>query len=365
MSDRRQSITDLIARPAASYVTPFVILVVGVVRAGVWAEPDSEALRRVAGDPWSAEALTSAEFRARNWLGPLIAWCLRLTSPTAYFVLHLLLAAGAALAWAVVMRREIRGEDLRASILVLAALPGLALPFFWVGNDAVTLLLLAAVVTARRRPALVGLLGILLGLNHFEHGVVVLGSLGLWYLLSGAHRVRRTTPAVVGLIGLVVGRLMQDAAFRGIGVGPIASRLGINVFDRSDFDGVKSVYFLLPLMAWSFLGLGTLVLLVASPDRRRLAICLGVVALPAIIAFDQTRVFTITAMPVTVVALVESSGPVAEWVRRHSRLLVALYLLTPWLWLDSWKVSGSATPYTLLWIADRLLPGFELSTLPR
>jgi len=89
------------------------------------------------------------------------------------------------------------------------------------------------------------------------------------------------------------------------------------------------------------------------------------IEVPAIMAFDETRDFTVSTMPLPVVALLESSGTVSEWVRRHSRLLVVLYLITPWLCLDSWKVSGSATPYTLLWIADRLLPGFELSTLPR
>jgi hypothetical protein len=341
------------------------MVAVAVLRAGIWAEPDSEALRRIAVNPWSADALAGAEFRARNWLGPLISWCLRLTSPSSYLLLHLAFAALAALAWTMVVRRECAPSDRGAIMMLVAALPGLALPFFWVGNDAVTLLLLGSIVLLRRSAPWSAALGMLLGLNHFEHGVVALGSLVLWGLFTGHDRRRRTAAPIAGLVGIVAGRLVQSAVFTAIGADPIESRLGINILDRSDFGSVKSVYFLIPLFVWSILGLGTAPLLIASTHRRRLAICLGAVAIPAVIAFDQTRVFAITAMPVTVVALIESAAPVADWVRRHSHFLVTLFILTPWLWLDSWKISGSATPYTLLWIADRLIPGFELSTLPR
>jgi hypothetical protein len=162
-----------------------------------------------------------------------------------------------------------------------------------------------------------------------------------------------------------MGRLIQEAAFRRIGVGPIESRLDINLFGRTDFTSIKSVAFLFPIFVWSVLGLGTVILLTASPLRLRLSICLGVVALPSIMAFDQTRVFAITAMPLIVVALLESAETVALWVRRYMRAFVALLVVAPWLWLNSWKISGSVMPYTILWAVDRLLPGFELSTLPR
>jgi hypothetical protein len=342
-----------------------MLITVSVVRVGIWSESDADALRTLALDPWSSTALEATEFRARNWLGPLLAWSTRLTSPVAYFTLHLFIAGLTTFVWVAVIRREVREVDRVAVLLALAGVPGLALPFFWVGNDAITLLLLAAVVATRRQPLWTGLTGLLLGLNHFEHGLVALSVLALWYLLGGRGRLQRMIPVATSIFGLVMGRLIQEAAFRRIGVGPIPSRLDINLFGRTDFTSIKSVAFLFPIFVWSVLGLGTVILLTASPLRLRLSICLGVVALPSIIAFDQTRVFAITAMPLIVVALLESAETVALWVRRYMRAFVALLVVAPWLWLNSWKISGSVMPYTILWAVDRLLPGFELSTLPR
>lgn len=354
------------ARSSASLTAlGFMLITVSVVRVGIWSESDADALRTLALDPWSSTALEATEFRARNWLGPLLAWSTRLTSPVAYFTLHLFIAGLTTFVWVAVIRREVREVDRVAVLLALAGVPGLALPFFWVGNDAITLLLLAAVVATRRQPLWTGLTGLLIGLNHFEHGLVALSVLALWYLLGGRGRLQRMIPVATSIFGLVMGRLIQEAAFRRIGVGPIESRLDINLFGRTDFTSIKSVAFLFPIFVWSVLGLGTVILLTASPLRLRLSICLGVVALPSIMAFDQTRVFAITAMPLIVVALLESAETVALWVRRYMRAFVALLVVAPWLWLNSWKISGSVMPYTILWAVDRLLPGFELSTLPR
>lgn len=341
-----------------------LILAAAVIRSGIWAEPDSEALRRVAVDPWSATRLDAAEFRARNWLGPLVAWLTRATSPTAFFILHLILGLLAASLWMRLVSRDARPEDRWPLLLVLAATPGLALPFFWVGNDAVTLLLLAGLVMARRSLVATGILAVLVGLNHFEHGLVVLATLTIWDVLR-TRRHRAVAPALASLVGLSIGRTCQNLLFDSLHAAPVQSRLSIAITERDGLDSVRAVFFLAPLVAWSLLGLGTVVILVASPLRLRLACCLALAAAPALIAFDQTRVFAITSLPVTVVALIESRAAVAEWVRRHRTLMIVMFVVTPWLWLDSWKISGSATPYTLLWILDRLIPGFELSTLPR
>ena len=341
-----------------------IFLAAIAAKVGIWSEPDAESLRAIAVDPFSRFALAEAGFRARNWLGPALVSALHLSAPTPYFVFHLILAIATASVILRLVTQNAPPSDTWALMLITAAVPGMAVAFFWVGNDAVTLTLFALAICLRRSGYLSALIAVLIGLNHFEHGVAAMLALGLWNCLERPRR-RSLVPSMLSLVGLIIGRLIQEAIFNEIGVRGIPSRLGINVTNRQDLDSIKAVAFLLPLVAWSILGLGTVVILIASPLRMRLASCLGFLAVPSLIAFDQTRVFAITSLPVTVVALIESRAAVAEWVRRHRTLMIVMFVVTPWLWLDSWKISGSATPYTLLWILDRLVPGFELSTLPR
>jgi hypothetical protein len=340
-----------------------------VIRTGVWAEGDIEALRNVAVDPLDASRIESAGFRARNWLGPLVAGGLQLDGTLTFFLFHFLLGVLLLVTcYKVVKPALVETDAARGTLLMLAMIPGIALPFFWIGNDAVTLLLLALYVLLRSRTVVALSVGVLLGMNHFEQGIVAIGALALWGMLRSSTRMegfRSVRPEVWGLIGLGLGRALQGMVFGLLGVAEIESRTSIAIFGREDWSSLKAVYFMSPLVLWSFVGLGILVVLLGTPrDRAAGAVTLGAISVPALIAFDQTRVFLVTSFPVMLMSLQVMNPSPRRWVGRRFWVLVGLWCVTPWVYVESWKIAGSVTPYSVAWLVD-YLTSYELSSFPR
>jgi len=340
-----------------------------VARVGLWAESDIEALRTIAQSPFDGDLIASADFRARNWLGPVIAGVLGLSGHLTFFLFHvglgiLLLVVG----YLVVLPDKTDLEVARGTVLLLAAVPGMALPFFWVGNDSVTLLLLSMFVLAQQSAVGTGLLGVLIGLNHFEHGIVAIAAFMLWKILrspSVKQWPSAALPSFVGLVGVGLGRLLQNIIFHQLEVGDVESRAGIALLDRSDWSSTKAVFYVSPLLLWSFLGLGIVIFMIGtSRDRWASAVSLLLISVPAIISFDQTRVFLVTSLPIFLGALRDSPIEARRKVGQRLLPFVTVWCLTPWIYMESWKIAGSATPYSLAWLLDHLT-SFEMSTFPR
>jgi hypothetical protein len=155
-------------------------------------------------------------------------------------------------------------------------------------------------------------------------------------------------------------------AFENLGVKSVPSRLGMNLLDRSDWMSVKSAFFVSPLIVWSWIGPVMLIALTLVPRLRvRILVVMALMMMPSFLVFDQTRVFLVASLPVSLLTIRELPKDKLVWINSHFPQIFAVWLAIPWLYVESWKVSGSALPYSIAWLIERFLPGFELSTFPR
>jgi hypothetical protein len=292
-----------------------------------------------------------------------------MTGSNAYFLLHLVLAISALTICFVATTSALDDSYKRAGLLLTAMVPGLGHAFFWVGNDAVTLVLFSTFVLTRRSTLASAAVGFALGLNHFEIAVLGIGAVAVWDLIGWlqAQSARRDVLlAVATVVSVCAGRLVQSMAFENLGVKSVPSRLGMNLLDRSDWMSVKSAFFVSPLIVWSWIGPVLLIALTLVPRLRvRILVVMALMMMPSFLVFDQTRVFLVASLPVSLLTIRELPKDKLVWINSHFPQIFAVWLAIPWLYVESWKVSGSALPYSIAWLIDRFLPGFELSTFPR
>lgn len=359
-----------ISRKFPSTVQISLLLCFAVIaKVGVWPESDIESLRAVALDPFSSDRLTQANFRARNWLGPILAWVLRMTGSNAYFLLHLLLAIVAVAICFVATTTALEDSYRRAGLLLTAMVPGLGHAFFWVGNDAVTLVLFSTFILIRHSTFASVTVGFALGLNHFEIAVLGIGAVAVWESIGqfqGESNRRDVLLTATTLVAVLAGRVVQSTAFEIFGVDSVPSRLGINLLDRNDWTSVRSAFFVSPLIVWSCIAPIFLMALMLVPRfRARILVVLALLIVPSFLVFDQTRVFLIASLPVSLLVIRELPKDKFIWIDTNFRQILTVWLAIPWLYVESWKVAGSALPFSIAWLLERLIPGFELSSFPR
>lgn len=193
--------------------------------------PNLNTSRVFATDPFTAANLPpGAQYVMSSWLVPFMGWALRITSPHKFFVLCLVIdcVMAAALAWLLFLRLD--GRSARIALILYASLPISSTPWFWVGPDGLTLLLMILALAFADRWLLVGLLGVLLGMQHFEQGATAIGALIVSRILGG--RVAWTGRyglrfCLVWLGGAVAGRALLTLIFTVANAQPATDRVKV------------------------------------------------------------------------------------------------------------------------------------------
>lgn len=313
----------------------------GVVAAGLWAVLRS-GTGIVPGADWHFAAVAVWPARPESpdeWyladspLGIVAAKALHIESLQAFLwlnVVAVLLALFALAAWAVVAAWET--DPWRAARLVVLAPVGAVL-LAWIGMyDAFTVLawVLALFAWLSGWRWAMSAAGLLLGFQHFEHGLVGLVALFLAWL---ALRTRlpnalQTRSPLWLLPGILLGKVLLVLAFWSQGVSADGRSDWVSRF-LYEWTAVGAN--VLPLLVWSlFAGWWAVVIYLGLDSTRRqqvyLAGALAIGLAATAISGDRPRVFVLVLMPAVAIAAVAFSGS----IRRHSR---ESYVIETVVWL--------------------------------
>ena len=325
------------------------VLAVFVAKVGVTPIPNFDvAIVELTSDPLVAPlgGDPGASYLMSNWLGPAVLHVLGVTSERALFPVYSGLSLVFVLLVARLLWRSLDDRGARRALLVFLAFPVAAVPFFWVGYDSLTVVLLAGILLAARSGAAVVALGVLGGLQHAEI-VVVCALFGLAYLslVRAEERPagigRRTM--VLAILGAVVGRAALEVLFRARGI-EVSSRAQ-EAFDNlsaapAQFVGAIVLVVLSGVgVGWVMLILGwrTHVVGVVAPGVP-LVLALGV----SVISLDQTRVFALVSLYVVLMAVVTNARLMSQVSARMVGVVVILFLLYPGIWVWEGEVSWYA-----------------------
>lgn len=272
------------------------------------------------------------EFLMSSLAGPILGRLLGIRRPPAFAAMHLvILLIGIAVLMAVIRARR-GGRAQRLVLLALAASQLPAMMLWWLGSyDVFTFLLTSALVLAQTWPVLL-VLGIALGLFHFEQGLFV--ALGL--LALGRRRGLSTGKRAACMLGgLVLGKLALTRYLAAIGMRQ--GRFTYLLFGTQDSGSHWDMFIdALPMLAYSLLGAaGVWLALVwwrvgaSWLQTWRAVAVLAVMLVPAIYTHDQTRVYAVLSWPIllALTLFVERRATEEEIRMLSGRTLLAVLVL--------------------------------------
>lgn len=336
-----------------------------LVKTGIWYYPNPNALFAMAQNPFANPYTNPDEhYMMWSWLGSWLPWLIGARTLETLFVFYLALALAFSALFVRIAFATLPRDAARSAIVLFAVLPVSTTAYFWVGPDALTLLLMMIALAFPAQPAVTLAAGVLIGMQHFEQGFFGAASLAAAVFLGR----RLGYPSRYGpkfclllLLGAVAGKLALVGLFRHYGIHVNSGRM---YWLRHHLDLVVSVFLLhFQHILWSVLGLGWLAALrFADWGRRSLPffLMLGAACLLAAISGDQTRVIAIVTFPLVTACWLLNPDFLGRIARRETALLFALWVVVPldWVWMGATK--GSLFPYDVAYVLHHAFGWFAL-----
>ncbi|HYK94611.1 MAG TPA: hypothetical protein VE011_01935 [Candidatus Dormibacteraeota bacterium] len=216
-------------------------------------------------------------------------------------------------------------------ILPALTFPVFMLPFYWIGMDGMTLLLMLLVMITLQSRWVV-LPALLLGLQHADQGMLAFAVLAGTLVLSlivkrDRETLKPLTQTLLALAGVVAGMLILDVWFAVGNVG-IAG-------DRSTYLQTYYQVFLgswgqsWPVIAWSLFGIAWVLVLREARTLWPILVAGAVVFISLVIVGDQTRVGVILLFPSLFFWVMMNRAIWTRLGRLSSAAIVVAYLLIP------------------------------------
>lgn len=216
-------------------------------------------------------------------------------------------------------------------LFLVVTFPLFMIPFYWIGMDGMTMLLMLLVMINLYNP-IVFLPATLLGIQHFEQGFLAFsifgGSIVLNYLFTKDKKyISIFKRLAIIILSILIGKLFLILWFSFMDVGLSGDRNSYlkNNLKSFLFMWKSSWYFI----AWSLLGVGWILVLSNAKKLWVLIVTILVVFLLTAIVGDQTRVGVILLFPSLFFWVMMYKELWQNISRDFVFLVVILYLLIP------------------------------------
>lgn len=331
-----------------------------LVKVGIWPIPNFELSRQVALDPFANPfTIELQHYLWWNWFSPFIAWLIGATGPRAFLLLHLAFAVGFLAVFVRTLFARLPDREARVALVLFASLPIAGEPLYWICFDSLTLLLMAAALALPRRPLACLLIGVGLGLQHFEQASIgafaVLFAFGVAMLLRAGRPHYPLSWALALFAGTVAGKLLLLGV---VSHWQIVVNSGRPYWLKMYLPQMLEQFFLhWQVVLFSALGLGWLIALrYAEAGRAAVPTLLTLFGLLFLlpISADQTRVFAIVSFLLIAVSWLLDPAFLAGIGNRAAAGLAGLGLVLPWAWTWSGSPRTSAFPFDIALVLWKL-----------
>lgn len=343
-----------------------VLLLATLVKTGVWFMPNLDSTALIAADPFvNPFTNPDAHYLLTSWLGLFVAWLLGATTEPLLFGYFLVFSMLFSALFMRLLLARLPDAAARSALVLFTLLPVSGTAYFWVGIDGITLCLLTLALWQRDRAPLLLLTGVLLGMQHFEQGLLAVGAVLAALLLgrrwpdagdrAGAPDAGYTLRWACWLLaGVIVGKCLLHWLFQHFGLHLNSGRL---YWLRQHLPALLAQTLLhLHLVLWSALGLGWVVVLAwmeRGKAARPMLLALAGLLLLLPVSGDQTRVLALVTLPLLSVYWLLNPGFLAGLNRTLVSALFGLSLMLPWSWVWEGLPRWSALPFDIALLLQR------------
>lgn len=218
-----------------------------------------------------------------------------------------------------------------AKLLVAVTFPVFMIPFYWIGMDGMTLLLmLITMILISSRWVFIP--AVLLGMQHFEQGFVafsILGATQILYLLQSREKTSGISLKQIFfvILGILAGKVLLFGWFELNNISLLGSRQTYLENNKELFSSMWSNSW--PYIAWSLLGVGWF--FVISKAKKVWPFLVSTLFVFFFVRFvnDQTRVGVIILFPTLFYWVLMNRRLWSDLKQIYVIALISLYLLIP------------------------------------
>lgn len=238
-----------------------VIAAISLFKTGIWYMPNIGISDVIAKNPFVNPFTNPLNHNVHylfwNWLGSFLAWLVGATGKWQFLVFHLFFSIAFTLLFIRVIFANFAGDTARSAIVLFSILPVSGTAYFWVGMDSVTLFLMLLALAFPSARILAFIIGILLGMQHFEQGFFA--ALGLFFAVFLSHKQKYKLKYSVAfcllfLLGVIAGKFCLMGIFKYYG---IELHFGRKDWMAANLHALLNQFFFhFHYILWSVLGLG-------------------------------------------------------------------------------------------------------------
>lgn len=335
------------------------------LKVGFWYIPNLDLFYQISLDPFKNPFPDpNSHYLIFTWLSPFIGWMLGISTWFKFFLLHLFFAIAFSLIYALSVNIKFHGDQRRISLICLTILPVSGSIYYWIGPDALTILLMLLIFCFSRKISIYFLLSVLLGLQHFEQGFISMASLLLGAAINNRFAVKNNFPTrfyVLTLLGIILGKMIQTFLFSHFGLNLNSGRIFWLQQHYSVLTG--QFVFNFQYILWSMIGLGWVLVIHyigTVKNYQGFLISFLVLQFLAPVVQDQTRVLSIIMFPIFLNYFLFNYDFLRTVSRLQCSVVFFFWLLIPWGWVFSGKVQVSVLPYTTINLLNKFLGWFSV-----
>lgn len=339
-----------------------VVSAIAIIKTGVWVIPTIPLYAVMASDPFHYHP--GLQYLPENWLHTFLGWLTFARGWHSFAVLNLLIAIAFLVVMFVLFFRRLSDRSARIATLIFLAMPVSTTAFYWLGLDSLTVLLLALALLFMRRWWLVLLVGVLLGFQAFEQGLVsaglLLGANGLAALMKQRSWRSIISPAAL-VIGVIAGVGLQTLLFRLWGITIDYSRLD---WFKAAFPELVKQYLQFPFLIWYSILAVTWIAVVrfAFQGRRAipLLVALGVLAAVTLFDSDHTRAASIFSLLIVAEELLLDEKFLKSVTNPEIVFFAAMWVIVPFLWVWGVVVQPPMITFDIEFVLHKLFGWFDV-----
>ncbi len=345
----------------------FILMMFGllIVKTGIWYIPNIDATRAMAQNPFvNPFESPLAHYLFWSWLGPYLGWLIGATGKWSYFLFLLAFSLAFTFIYIAIVFSKFSDRVARTSIVLFMLLPASATVYFWVGYDSLLVFLMFLAIAFTKYRILTFLLGVGIGMQHFEMGLVSSAALLAAILLNLKFKENinySIGSAVALLAGIIAGKLALMGIFAYYGIELNSGRTFY--FEERFQEFLKQFFFHSQLMWWSILGVGWVVALKYT-DRGSKTIpfflALFGLSLFLFLVADHTRVVAIITFPLLAVYWLFNESFLKGISTKEASGIFVLWVLVPFTWVWEGLPRWSSFPYDVVYGLHRLFGWFSV-----
>ena len=336
-----------------------LLFLISLFKNGIWYHPALWNMLEIAKNPF--ENVFGVEINKyylySSWLSPYLAYLLGIQSKFYFFIFHLFVAVLYLFSSIYLIKKNIKKNNLKKSLIIFLIFPVSMTSFYWVGYDSLILLLMTFSLYNKKNYLIILICSIGIGLQHFEIGIVSILVVSIAFILEKIlyKDLKKLDISfifiIVFIVGLLIGKvslyeIYSNESFVGGRLDWITNAL-LHLF--------YNFYFNFYNIIWFALGASWLIVFhYFLNQKKRWPFVISLLTIILVLPFvdDHSRVFSACSFMLIMTYILCNDEFLDTVTVKQISLFFLIWILLPYSWVWQGDLRSTMFLYDLAYILD-------------